>query len=171
MRRPDFYHHLASAAKERTKYKIKYNPRYFKIPFPNGDIPKNNGVCTDLVIRSYRELGVDLQQLVHQDMKIYFKNYPHYWKSKSTDTNIDHRSVPNLDVFFQRNGKILPITANPNDYKKGNIVVWKSKKIPDHIAMVVESKNDEVTYVHNQGSGPEYGSCIHCWPIVGHYRY
>lgn len=171
VREQNFFNQLATAAKERVKYKIKYVSKYFKISYPNGDVPKNMGVCTDLVIRSYRELGVDLQKLVHEDMKTSFSAYPNLWGSTSTDTNIDHRRVSNLDMFFQRNAKVLPITANPNDYKKGDIIIWKSKKIPDHIAIVVEAKNDEIVYVHNQGNGPEYGSCLGCWPIVGHYGY
>lgn len=90
-----------------------YNSSYVAIPYPNGDVPANTGVCTDVAIRAYRRVNSDLQKEVHEDMKKRFSDYPKIWGLKSTDRNIDHRRVPNLQTFFKKHGKVLPITKNP----------------------------------------------------------
>ncbi len=106
----NFYKRLADSAFVLTKDKVAYDPSYFSISYPNGDIPRGKGVCTDVVIRAYRKLGIDLQKEVHRDMKVHFRLYPKNWGLKTTDTNIDHRRVPNLMKFFERHGQAQPIT-------------------------------------------------------------
>lgn len=101
----DFYEKLSDAAVLITKDDVSYDPKYYQIKYPNGDVPEDRGVCTDVVIRSYRKLGIDLQKEVHEDMAANFSKYPKDWGLKTTDTNIDHRRVPNLQVFFTRKGK------------------------------------------------------------------
>src|SRR5258706_12904644 len=124
--RRDFLRRLVSAATERTNHAVRYDPAYVRIPYPNGDVPAGTGVCTDEVIRSYRALGVDLQKEVHEDMQRNFSAYPNQrrWTLARTDTNIDHRRVPNLQVFFSRKGESLPVTSNESDYKPGELVTW-----------------------------------------------
>lgn len=117
-----FYKKLSDAALELTKDEVTYDPSYRSIPYPNGDVPKNTGVCTDVVIRAYRKLGIDLQMEVHEDMKANFSKYPTKWGLKKPDTNIDHRRVPNLEVFFERKGEKLAVTQNASDYKTGHLV-------------------------------------------------
>ncbi|MCL4157955.1 UNVERIFIED_CONTAM: hypothetical protein GTU68_061479, partial [Idotea baltica] len=104
---------LADCAIELTKQNVSYDPSYFSIEYPNGDVPSDKGVCTDVVIRAYRKIGIDLQKNVHQDMKANFRNYPKNWGLKSTDKNIDHRRVPNLMTYFKRQGAEKVITNNP----------------------------------------------------------
>ncbi len=117
----DFYSQLVSAALDLTRQSVTYDPKYFSIPYPNGDIPSDKGVCTDVIIRAYRKLGVDLQKEVHEDMKANFSVYPKNWGMSHTDTNIDHRRVPNLMTFFSRKGTILSITNKPEDYRKHSV--------------------------------------------------
>src|SRR6478735_426664 len=106
-----FYDNLSSAALGLTKQSVSYDPTYFKISYPNGDVPADKGVCTDVVISAYRKIGIDLQKLVHEDMKANFTKYPKIWGLKTTDTNIDHRRVPNLMTYFSRYGSVLKISS------------------------------------------------------------
>src|SRR5437667_7839163 len=117
-RRQDFLRQLGTAAIERTNHQVRYDPAYVRIPYPGGDVPGDTGVCSDEIIRSYRAVGVDLQKEVHEDMQQNFSAYPRKWRwfSGKPDSNIDHRRVPNLAVFFQRKGESLPITALARDY-------------------------------------------------------
>ncbi len=157
-----------------TKDKVTYDGAYFSIPYPNGDVPSDKGVCTDVVIRAYRKLGIDLQKEVHKDMKANFNSYPKFWGMKRTDTNIDHRRVPNLMTFFSRKGKTLKKSQNPNDYKPNEIVCWKLSNGLTHIGIVVNKKSaDEKRYliVHNIGGGQVLEDCLFDFKIIGHYRY
>lgn len=155
---------------------IDYDPAYFSIKYPNGDVPKNKGVCTDVIIRAYRKLNIDLQKEVHEDMIDHFSEYPNLqkWGMTKTDTNIDHRRVPNLEIFFERNGEELPVTTNPKDYKTGEIVTWMiNNKLP-HIGIVTNQKSRDGKrnlIVHNVGSGQVLDDCLFDYKIVGHYRY
>ncbi len=127
-----------------------------------------------LVIRAYRLLDIDLQQLVHEDMKHHFSLYPNLWGLKTTDTNIDHRRVPNLMTFFERHGTTKPITNNPNDYTPGDIVCWRLDHGATHIGIVVDKKSgDRKRYkiVHNIGFGQVLQDCLFDYKIIGHYRY
>lgn len=180
----NFYTKLAKAAFDRTKENITYDPRYFSISYPMGDIPGDLGVCTDLVIRSYREMGIDLQKEVHEDMKKNFSKYPRNWHLKKTDTNIDHRRVPNLQTFFTRKGEKLEVTYDANDYKIGDIVTWnigytpklsKQKKLNiPHIGIVSDKKSVDgkrPLIIHNIGQGPALEDMLFDYKITGHYRY
>lgn len=168
---------LIAAGEAQTTYTKSYDGAYRNIPYPNGDIPKETGVCTDVVIRAYRKLGVDLQQLVHEDMKKNFNLYPKQWGLKKPDTNIDHRRVPNLQVFFTRHGKSLPVTDNGADYKPGDIVTWDlsyPKRPLPHIGIVTDKKSaDGARYmvVHNIGRGAQVEDTLFEYHITGHYRY
>ncbi|WNH13014.1 DUF1287 domain-containing protein [Thalassobellus suaedae] len=165
---------LYDAALELTKQKVTYDPSYFSIDYPNGDVPSSKGVCTDVVIRAFRKLGVDLQKEVHQDMKAYFNLYPKIWGLKSTDKNIDHRRVPNLMTYFKRQGAEKLITKNPNDYKPGDVVCWNLGGAITHIGFVVNKKsNDGKRYliVHNIGGGQVLEDCLFSFKIIGHYRF
>lgn len=165
---------LSNAALSLTKDHVVYDGSYRQIPYPNGDVPKNTGVCTDVVIRAYRKLGIDLQKEVHEDMKANFSKYPKTWGLKSTDTNIDHRRVPNLQVFFTRKGTSIPVTKNTKDYKPGDLVTWMLTPSLPHIGIVVNRKSaDGKRYmiVHNIGRGQELEDCLFTYEISGHYRY
>lgn len=165
---------LADAAVTLTNQKVKYDPAYFKIPYPNGDVPAGKGVCTDVVIRAYRMLGIDLQQNVHEDMKPNFGLYPKNWGRRTTDTNIDHRRVYNLMVFFGRKGVKRPLTKKESDYLPGDIVCWNLSGGISHIGVVVNKKSaDQKRYliVHNIGNGQEISDCLFSWKIIGHYQY
>jgi len=167
---------LANAALERTKHSIRYDGSYLKLDYPGGDVPQNIGVCTDLVIRSYRTLGIDLQRLVHEDMIDNFELYPskRIWGLSKTDRNIDHRRVPNLQIFFSRFGESLPISKNEDDYKTGDIVSWMLPGNLPHIGIVTNKKlseNGSPLIVHNIGSGPELEDMLFSYKITGHYRY
>lgn len=174
--RQDFLKKLVAAAEERTRHIVRYDPAYVRIPYPGGDVPEDTGVCTDEVIRSYRALGVDLQKEVHEDMQRDFSAYPQQrrWLLSHTDTNIDHRRVPNLMVFFGRKGESLAITENPTDYSPGDIVTWDLGGNVPHIGIVVDEKSAQGgrhLIVHNVGQGPKREDVLFAWKITGHYRY
>ncbi|MDO5970934.1 DUF1287 domain-containing protein [Flavivirga aquimarina] len=164
---------LSDCALELTKQKVTYDPSYFSIAYPNGDVPSDKGVCTDVVIRAYRKIGIDLQKEVHEDMKAHFDLYPKIWGLKNTDKNIDHRRVPNLMTYFKRQGAEKEVTQNPDDYKPGDIVCWNLRGAITHIGIVVNKKsNDGKRYliVHNIGSGQVLEDCLFDFKIIGHYR-
>jgi len=165
---------LSKAALSLTYQQVRYDPSYFKIDYPNGDVPPDKGVCTDVVIRAYRLIGIDLQKEVHEDMIKHFNLYPNYWGLNHTDTNIDHRRVPNLMKFFERKGTVLPITNNPDDYLPCDIVCWDLGNGQTHIGIVVNKKSDDnkrYLIVHNIGRGQEVSDCLFDFKIIGHYRY
>ena len=155
---------------------MRYDSAYVRIPYPGGDVPKDTGVCTDEVIRSYRAVGVDLQKEVHEDMERDFSAYPQQrrWLLSHTDTNIDHRRVPNLMVFFSRKGESLAVSENPVDYSPGDIVAWDLGGGVPHIGIVVDEKSAQSgrhLIVHNIGQGPRREDVLFAWRITGHYRY
>ncbi|TAH09956.1 MAG: DUF1287 domain-containing protein [Sphingobacteriia bacterium] len=163
---------LCNAAKELTAQKVQYDPSYYTISYPMGDVPSNKGVCADVIIRAYRKLGIDLQQLVHEDMSRQFSTYPKNWGLQKTDKNIDHRRVPNLMKYFDRYGKNSPISLNEKDYQPGDIVCWLiNNKLP-HIGIVVDvrsSLSNRYLIVHNVGEGQVMEDCLFKYPIIGHY--
>jgi len=171
-----FSEKLSQAAISIIDPSIDYDPAYFKIDYPNGDIPKEKGVCTDVIIRSYRILNIDLQKEVHEDMIDNFSLYPNLkkWGMNKTDTNIDHRRVPNLEVFFERKGTKLPVTQNASDYKTGELVTWMiNDKLP-HIGIVTSKKSSDGKrnlIVHNVGGGQVLEDCLFEYKIVGHFKY
>jgi uncharacterized protein YijF (DUF1287 family) len=171
---PTFTSKLSNAAISLTKNAVVYDPTYFKIAYPMGDVPLGKGVCTDVVIRAYRKLNIDLQRLVHEDMVLHFNIYPKRWGLKRTDTNIDHRRVPNLMVFFNRFGRSLPRTLVPTDYHTGDIVCWDLGGGITHIGIVIENRSKDGKrhlIVHNIGGGQVMEDCLFNWKIIGHYRY
>ncbi|CAB1062209.1 Uncharacterized protein YijF [Olavius sp. associated proteobacterium Delta 1] len=170
----DFSKKLSQAAIERTQHVVRYDGKYRKISYPNGDVPDHLGVCTDVVIRSYRKLGIDLQKDVHEDMKENFNKYPKLWGLSKPDPNIDHRRVPNLQTLFKRKGTSLPVTKNPNDFVAGDIVSWMLPGNLPHIGIVIDSRSGDDNkphIVHNIGSGPVIEDILFDYQITGHYRY
>lgn len=158
---------------EQTTLTNTYDPAYTQLPYPNGDVPIEKGVCTDVVIRSFRKANVDLQKEVHEDMKKNFSSYPKKWGLTKPDTNIDHRRVPNLQTFFARKGKSLPITDKAEDYKPGDIVSWDLGGLP-HIGLVTNlwsEKTGRYIIVHNIGAGARLEDRLFDWKVTGHYRY
>lgn len=169
-----FHEQLADSALTLTNQKVSYDPSYFQIDYPNGDVPANKGVCTDVLIRTYRKLGIDLQKEVHEDMSINFETYPAYWGLSNPDKNIDHRRVPNLMTFFERHGITKNITQNPEDYQPGDIISWNLGRGLTHIGIVSNQKNaDEDRYliIHNIGSGQVAEDVLFKYEISGHYSY
>ena len=165
-----------SAALERTNHNVQYNGAYQVINYPGGDVPHNIGVCTDVVIRTYRAIGTDLQVLVHEDMSKNFKSYPssRIWGLKRPDKNIDHRRVPNLQAFLKRHGVILKISNNFSSYKAGDLVTWMLPGNLPHIGIVTNRKSKSTgnpMIVHNIGAGPKLEDMLFSYKITGHYRY
>jgi len=173
--REEFLRKLVAAAIERTHHHVRYDPAYVRIPYPNGDVSADTGVCTDEVIRSYRAVGVDLQKEVHEDMVGNYSAYPHKWNwlLRHPDSNIDHRRVPNLMVFFQRRGEVLPTLTNGADYHPGDLVTWDLGGNVPHIGIVVDQEGSDGRHmiVHNIGQGPRMEDVLFHWKITGHYRY
>lgn len=172
----NFVQELINAAKERTLHDVRYDGSYFSISYPNGDVPSNIGVCTDVVIRSFRKLGVDLQQKVHEDMVSNFSQYPskRIWGLNKTDKNIDHRRVPNLQVFFERFGESFEVTSNSNDYQPGDLVTWMLPGNLPHIGFVIDEMTKDgkrPLIAHNIGAGPKIDDILFDYKITGHYRY
>lgn len=167
---------IVDAAMERTAHAVQYDGSYIPIDYPNGDVPPNIGVCTDVLIRSYRVIGTDLQRLVHKDMQANFSEYPSrcIWGLSRTDSNIDHRRVPNLQVFFSRHGERLPVTGDKDDYRPGNIVTWILPGNLPHIGIVSDKINPETDnplIIHNIGAGPQIEDMLFRYQITGHYKY
>lgn len=170
----NFFMALSDAAVSLTRQQVQYDPSYFVIPYPNGDIPSGKGVCTDVIIRAYRITGIDLQWKVHEDMKQNFHRYPQLWGLKRTDRNIDHRRVPNLMKFFERHGVSLGLSTDTKNYVPGDIVTWDLGNGISHIGIVVNKKsrdNSRYLIVHNIGNGQELSDCLFAYKLTGHYRY
>ncbi len=165
---------LADSAIVLTKQRVRYDPTYFRIAYPNGDVPSDRGVCTDVIIRAYRKMGIDLQKEVHQDMKANFDKYPKIWGLTRPDKNIDHRRVPNLMTFFTRQGSSIKISQHASDYQPGDIVCWSLGGAITHIGIVANQKSidgQRPLIVHNIGEGQLLDDMLFKYPIIGHYRY
>src|SRR2546423_2565737 len=152
-----------------------YDPSYQKIDYPNGDVPLESGVCSDVIVRAFRKANIDLQKDVHEDMKSNFSAYPTKWGLNEPDANIDHRRVPNLETYFERKGKSLTITSNSEDFLPGDIVTWGlGNGGQDHVGMVVNvwyKPSQRYLIVHNIGGGTMMEDVLFAWKITGHYRY
>lgn len=172
-----FEEQLSMAALARTMHSVRYDGSYLKIDYPMGDVPPEIGVCTDVVIRAYRELGIDLQKNVHEDISRNFSHYPSRkrWGLRKPDANIDHRRVYNLQAFFERNGQSLEITQDAKNYKPGDLVTWQLTSKMPHIGVVLEMTSDEDPnrhlIAHNIGNGPVIEDMLFDFEISGHYRY
>ena len=170
----DFYDKLSDSALELTKQTVIYDPGYYTLEYPGGDIPSDRGVCSDVLIRAYRKLGIDLQKEVHEDMKENFELYPKNWGLSRPDKNIDHRRVPNLMVFFSRQGQVHPVTDKPGDYLPGDIICWDLGGGISHIGLVVNKKSQDGKrhlIVHNIGAGQVLADCLFEYDITGHFRF
>ncbi len=170
----NFQSQLADSAMLLTRQHVTYDPSYYSIDYPNGDVPAGRGVCTDVIIRAYRMFNIDLQQLVHEDMAANFSLYPNNWGLKRTDKNIDHRRVPNLMVFFERFGTKLELSGLANDYQPGDIVCWNLSGGLTHIGIVSDRKSRDrqrFLIIHNIGQGQVLEDCLFDFQIIGHYRY
>ncbi|QNS14385.1 DUF1287 domain-containing protein [Mannheimia bovis] len=162
---------LVENARKQIGVTLSYDPKYRKIDFPMGDVPETTGVCTDVVIRAYRQQGLDLQQAVNKDMKSAWAKYPKLWGLKTTDPNIDHRRVPNLETFFSRHGQTLSLT-DLSTFQAGDIVTWRLPKNLPHIGIVSDKKSSDGTplIIHNIGRGTQEEDVLFKYKIVGHYR-
>ena len=152
---------------------VRYVSSYQKLAYPNGDVPREQGVCVDVVIRAMRDAKRgDLQQLVHEDMKAHFDAYPKNWGLKTTDRNIDHRRVPNLQCFFKRKGWALSVTKKASDYQPGDFVTCLVAGRLPHIMVVSDRKATDGTplVIHNIGSGTQEENRLFVYPLTGHFR-
>ena len=165
---------IVIAARAQIGVTTSYDPAYRKLAYPNGDVPAETGVCTDVVVRALRRQNADLQKLVHEDMRANFAAYPNNWGLTKPDPNIDHRRVPNLCVYFTRAGKSVPVTKNAADYKPGDIVAWNlraSGSLP-HIGIVSDKKSTAGTplIIHNIGAGVREEDMLFSYTITAHFR-
>ena len=165
---------LVAAALEQTTHAVRYDGSYRRIPYPGGDVPADTGVCSDVVVRAYRALGIDLQRRVHEDMGRDFAAYPRLWGLRAPDPNIDHRRVPNLQAFFRRRGAQRPLAAAGDGYAAGDLVTWMLPGNLPHIGIVSDRRSDDGSrplIVHNIGQGPQVEDMLFDYPITGHYRW
>ncbi len=171
----DFGARLSEAAIERTKARVVYDPSYQRISYPMGDVAADRGVCADEIIRALRAVDVDLQPLVHEDMKSNFSAYPQFWGLTAPDRNIDHRRVPNLETYMTRRGWRLAPSLDPSAYRPGDIVAWNLRGdagfLP-HIGIVTDARGASgwPMVVHNIGAGPQLEDVLFSWPMTGRYR-
>ncbi len=170
---PEYAMRLVRAAVAQTAVSVTYDGSYRRIAYPGGDVPENIGVCSDVVVRAYRKLGVDLQVKVHEDMVRAFGSYPQLWNMAGPDSNIDHRRVPNLQTFFRRAGAALAVSRAPGDYLPGDLVTWTVPPNLPHIGIVTDRRSPAGVplVVHNIGRGPQLEDMLFSYPITGHYRY
>ena len=169
-----FAKELVSAALSLTEQEVVYDPAYYALDYPNGDVPADRGVCSDVIIRAYRYLDIDLQKEVHEDMLDHFELYPDIWSLSRPDANIDHRRVPNLMKYFERHGMEKAITNKPSDYLAGDIVCWNLGGAITHIGILVDRRSTDglrPMVVHNIGRGQVLEDCLFDYRIIGHYIY
>ncbi|MFK7912317.1 MAG: DUF1287 domain-containing protein [Pseudomonadales bacterium] len=165
---------LVQAAIERTRASVRYDGSYHRLEYPGGDVPAAIGVCTDVVVRAYRALDIDLQQRVHEDMRQAFDRYPPHWGLQAPDPNIDHRRVPNLERFLERQGAGLAVSGQASDYRPGDLVSWRLNGRLPHIGIVIDQRvpgTRRYQIVHNIGAGPEVADVLFAHPISGHFRW
>ena len=165
---------INAGAIEQTTQTTGYDASYVKLEYPNGDAPIETGVCADVVVRAFRKAEIDLQKELHEDMKKNFTIYPRKWGLRGPDANIDHRRVPNLMTWFDRQGKARPITKDAKDYLPGDVIAWDMTPGLPHIGMVSKIKvegAERYAVVHNIGAGARIEDVLFAWKITGHYRY
>ena len=169
----DFFSRLADSAASLMNNNVVYDPAYSQIAYPNGDVPSNRGVCCDVIIRAYRKMGIDLQKEVHEDMNKHFKEYPQKWGRLTPDKNIDHRRVPNLMRFFERQKAMLPVTNDGKDYAPGDVIFWELSNQP-HVGLVVKDLSADKSHhliIHLIGSSQAIADRLFVYKIVGHGRW
>jgi uncharacterized protein YijF (DUF1287 family) len=166
---------IVAGAKEQVREAAVYTPGYFRIDYPNGDLPRDRGVCTDVIVRALRKASLDLQQLIHEDMSRAFEKYPNEWNLKKPDPNIDHRRVANQMCFFRRHGRIVTNETSGGlraEWQPGDVVCWKLDHGPLHCGIVSDTRNAAglPLVIHNLGTCREE-DCLTRWKILGHFRY
>lgn len=169
-----FAQKVVEGAIARTSRTLVYDPAYVGMAYPNGDVPDYSGVCTDVVVRSFRQAGVDLQQEIHEDMKANFGVYPQNWGLSGPDSNIDHRRVPNLMTYFERHDAAQVVSRDPENYQPGDVVAWRLGDGQLHMGVVINEKSPDgrrFLIVHNIAQGTEKADILFAWKIIGHYRY
>lgn len=167
---------LAAAAIIHSREPVRYDSAVFKIDYPGGDVPADRGNGPDVIVRVYRQIGVDLQKEIHEDMSEHFRLYPQLWGAAAPDPNIDHRRVANLQRFFSRHGQELPVsrTRNPADFEPGDVVVWALSNGQTHVGIVVPGAGPhggQPWVVHNLDTGIKWENALFEYNIIGHYRY
>ncbi|MEO6364795.1 MAG: DUF1287 domain-containing protein [Luteimonas sp.] len=164
---------LVAAARKQVGVTLLYDPAYVALAYPGGDVPQDRGVCTDVVVRAFREAGIDLQRSLHEDMRAHFADYPRQWGSNEPDRNIDHRRVPNQMRWFDRQGWAQPVSKLAADYSAGDIAAWQlSGNGLLHIGIVSDRKTADGTplILHNIGIGTQESDIVFSHQVVGHYR-
>ena len=166
---------VVTSARAQVGVTIHYDPAYARILYPMGDVPMERGVCADVLIRGFRAAGVDLQQILHEDMRAHFSAYPRSWGLRTPDSNIDHRRVPNLETFFRRKDFALPVSALAHDYHAGDVVSWRLPNGLAHIGLVsdrlVSDGSKCPLVIHNIGAGTQEEDVLFAWKVVGHFRW
>ena len=165
---------FVEAAIEQSKVTTGYDPSYVGISYPNGDVSSDTGVCSDVVVRAFRKVSIDLQKEVHEDMTRAWAEYPRKWGARGTDTNIDHRRVLNLMTYLKRPDKSLPVTNERADYLPGDVVAWELSDGVEHIGILTNLSSDPDNHyliVHNIGAGARVEDVLLAWKIIGHFRY
>ncbi len=166
---------VVTSARAQVGVTTHYDAAYARIRYPMGDVPMERGVCADVLIRGFRAAGVDLQQIIHEDMRAHFSAYPRSWGLRTPDSNIDHRRVPNLETFFRRKDFALPVSALAQDYHAGDVVSWRLPNGLAHIGLVsdrlVSDGSKRPLVIHNIGAGTQEEDVLFAWKIVGHFRW
>lgn len=165
---------IVEASRQRIPLGEIYDPGYYSMAYPGGDVPNDRGVCTDVVIRAYRHIGIDFQKLIHKDMRRNFASYPQLWRLASTDRNIDHRRVPNIETFLKRNGASLGVSDKATDYLPGDLVTWRLPGGLPHIGIVSDRTapgSERPLILHNIGAGTAEDDILFAYQISGHFRY
>lgn len=166
---------IVAAARDQLTWGTKYDPSYVKLSYPGGDVPRKQGVCTDVVIRALRSIGHDLQSLIHVDKVRRPAAYRTYSGQKGPDRNIDHRRCPNQRTYFRRYGKTLGIAVNAStikDWQPGDIVFWKLPSGLDHVGILTDRRSaDGVPWAIHNLSTPLEEPVLTAWTIVAHFRY
>jgi uncharacterized protein len=171
---PDKAARLIAAARRQVGVTLSYDPAYTRLAFPGGDVPRAKGVCTDVVIRAYRDaFGLDLQALVNADMRSAFSAYPKRWGLRAPDRNIDHRRVPNLQTFFARKQVRRALPADWSGWHAGDIFTCLVGGNLPHIGIVSDRRTigGRPLVIHNIGSGAREEDAIGDHPLTGRYRW
>lgn len=165
---------LVEAARAQVGVTSGYDPAYVRIPYPGGDVPLDRGVCSDVLIRAFRAVDVDLQVKVHEDMSANFSAYPTLWGLRQPDSNIDHRRVPNLETWLKRRSMALPLGESAADFRPGDVVSWRLENGQPHIGLVSDQRSADGTrplLIHNIGAGVQIEDVLFKWKLSGHFRY
>lgn len=163
---------ILSRARAMTESPIRYDAAYVEIPFPEGDVAPDTGVCADVIVRGFREVGIDLQKRVNDEMKSDFGSSPQIWGLSAPDTNIDHRRVPNLMWYFNREWSRRPLSEDGQDYRLCDVVAWDLGGGVTHIGIVSGKNADgEPLLIHHLAHKPREEAALRHWRIIGHFAY